>query len=455
VGVGLALLGLIAGALAADRAVAATLVLPSNVGAAIVSDEVPTALAPANFTVDDFTLDWVGEPLPDVTVRLEPGSLEWVRVADVLVLPRARLRVDARATEGGRVQASGVSQALTPEGANTAAALPVALLAGAPGAIEIVVRRDGLDLSGRLHVRFRPRPGVTAARALFDPSCSRFGVAAEALPGLAPGRLAEALPDTWLYVGCRLVRLDGEPATSLLELVLYCDGADGTLSIDGVATPETAPGIWLLGLRAAPGHVDLASGDRRVRLDYRVAERFHRGALGIGVGPYLHLFDYADVRQEAWAPLITVYGSVLLSDKLRLILFDATAVEKHTASDLGVYLHIEWFRFLDRRVSAHLVLGGHVLGFREGEAYHVRASAPQGIELIALDAFARGWNLTAGAFVYPKVAGRLYYNAWLRWGPGAWFVEANYIEFVEPIPPSQLRARSVGLTLGLPLLRFL
>src|SRR3954469_9950238 len=80
---------------------AVTQPLPPSLAFEAMSETMPTAFAPAEFSAEDFALEWEGPPLPGVEVRLQGRSREWVRVQDVLVLPRARsdFRV-ARATKG-------------------------------------------------------------------------------------------------------------------------------------------------------------------------------------------------------------------------------------------------------------------------------------------------------------------------------------------------------------------
>jgi hypothetical protein len=83
-----------------------------------------------------------------------------------------------------------------------------------------------------------------------------------------------------------------------------------------------------------------------------------------------------------------------------------------------------------------------------------RLSVPQGFEFIVRDLFARNRNLTAGAFVYPKISGRAYYNFWLRWGSPQVFGELNYIEWQEPHGDERTHSRALGVSFGAPILRF-
>lgn len=435
----------------AAPAAARTLELPNDLAREVVSETVPTAFAPGDLRAEDFVVTWVGEPLPGVQAGIVPGTLQWVRVAEVMLLPRGRLLVTGENVENARLTASAATQGAVAVAGQVAIELPLALLSGPRHRIEIVIVRGGQQFTGSLQVRFAPRRPATGPRVFFDPSCSRFALTAD---------VATGPDDRWMLVGCRPVLVkDAAHATTAIDMLVYWDGAGPSVPVDGVGTPDVAPGLWALSVRGDPGQTQFGSGDSRVTLRYRTPARFRRGFIGAGVGGYAHLFALGADHSNSYAPLVTLYGSFFFTDTLRLVLFDATAIEAHVASDLGLYLHIEWFRFLDRRIGVNLLLGAHVLGFRSqgrrDDRYSVRFSTPQGLEATFTDAGPTGYNLTAGAFVYPNVAGRSYYNIWLRWGPARWFVELNYIDFTESVNADlQLRARSVGLTAGLPLLRF-
>jgi hypothetical protein len=93
--------------------------------------------------------------------------------------------------------------------------------------------------------------------------------------------------------------------------------------------------------------------------------------------------------------------------------------------------------------------------YSHDEKFTARLSAPQGFELVFRDFFATSRNLTFGAFLYPKIAGRTYYNTWIRWGSGAFFGEVNYIGWKEPHDNGYTETHSLGLSFGIPVWRYL
>src|SRR6476620_9099349 len=73
---------------------AGMLKLPASVMEDVLSETDPTALAPHSFTTSDYSFIWKTTPLANAKVKLQEGTLQWVRVQEVLVLPRARARIE-------------------------------------------------------------------------------------------------------------------------------------------------------------------------------------------------------------------------------------------------------------------------------------------------------------------------------------------------------------------------
>jgi hypothetical protein len=438
--------------------------LPPSLAFEALSETMPTAVAPAEFSADDFALEWDGPAIPGMSVKLQSRSLEWVRVQDVLVIPRARARFYAERAAKGSAHQAGFSQPFVYEiskepGGKTqpmSAEIPVALLSGVENEIQVEV----LDTSasgmgtppitrGKLRVRFRPRPETARGPLWVDPSCSRFGVTMESQ--------GAAQQEDWLYVGCRLVGVEGaEHRTSSLELFTLWEGVGNSISVEDLPTPQTSASVWLLRLRSQPGSVRLRGGEREVTVHYGTPENLHRGSLGAGLGPYSYLFQSSTEETKSGTAMLTLYGSYQLYDTIRAVAFDATTFSSQMVTDLGLYVNAEQFRTFDRRVALNLMLGAHVIGFKTQGEYLVVFGAPQGIELIVTDFLGKNRNLGAGAFIYPSIGGKAYYNTWLRWGSPSFFGEINYISWEENLENrGRFYSQSLGISLGFPLARFL
>jgi hypothetical protein len=437
----------------AEPASAYVTALPPSLVPDILSETVPTAFAPFELSTADFGVEWVGPAPEGVSLELLPGTLQWVRVADVLALPRARLRARAAKAEEGRVSNGGFSQPLALSQGELVAELPVALLSGEHNPIEIVFKREGREVAGHALLRFKPRPELPADRVYFDPSCSRFGMTAE-------GAAQSARARGWAYVGCRMAEVltPGHRTTSLEAWVVW-DGVGQKILVGGVPTPSSSASVWPLRLRAEPGRVQLAlpgGGDEMV-LRYSTPDRYHRGSIGLGIGPYWDKFEGAGESLSTPAPVLTVYGSYFITEASRLVVFDATTLDAHLTTDLGLYLNTEYARVLDRRIVVNLLLGVHAIGFVSHGSYRVILGAPQGLEAHIVDFLGKGRNLSSGLFFYPKINGKSYTNVWLRWGSARFFGEVNYISWDEELDNQAFHSESAGVSFGfaVPFLRFL
>jgi len=413
----------------------------------VLSESVPSAFAPDDFDTSDFSVEWTGKKLDDADVFIEQGTLQWVRVSEILVLPRARISIVVHGVEAGQVTNAGFAVPLTIRAGRGVAVLPAALISGPVNPIRVTIWRGGQELSGQLQVRFndsKKRP----SRVFFDASCSRFGLnAASHIQS----------PNDWMFVGCRAVTIEGGGhRTSSLELYVYWDGVGQTMEVGGIETWSTLTSTWLLRLSSEPGNVTLRAGKSQVTLRYHIAEYLHYGSLGLGIGPYHYTFRSPFEDVSSYSGVVTLYGSYFITETFRVVVFDATEISSQYFTDLGVYVNTEYFRFLDRRVVASLLLGGHVNGFRTGGKYHLKVGIPQGVEASFIDAFAKGHNLSVGAFIYPPIDGTSYYNTWLRWGTPRIFGEVNYISWREKLGRSgDVYTQTFGLSLGLSLFRFL
>src|SRR5438105_2408380 len=91
-------------ALFSASAQAGVVALPPQIAEEILSESVPTVFfSPNSFEATDFEAYWAEPPPPGASLSLGAESLQWVRVAEVLLLPRGRLVVelDPSTADGG------------------------------------------------------------------------------------------------------------------------------------------------------------------------------------------------------------------------------------------------------------------------------------------------------------------------------------------------------------------
>jgi len=435
--------------LAAHSVFGTTHFLPTSVIGEALSETVPTAFSPDDFSTDDFIIEWIGKPLNGVNYELRKGSLEWVRVAEVLVVPRAQILISIDNVDGGHVSNTGFFQPFLIDHDRAKVELPIALISGESNAIKLSVLRNGSEEKGTLIVRFKPKKVSEQPRIYADHSCSGFKLSFD-FKGTP-----ELWNNHWLYLGCRLVHgVTADSHNASLEVFVLWDNVGEVIELQGVSTKSSSTSLWPLRLRSSSRPVTVRAGQKELDIYYRTPKKVNLGFIGVGIGPYAYTFDAPGANVDKIAPVMTLYGGYFIFETMRIVAFNASVLDSTLNSDLGLYLNSESIRAFDRRVSINLMLGGHVQGYRNGTRNNWTFGAPQGVELIVRDVIKKGRNAAAGAFIYPAIQKKSYYNVWLRWGSSV-FGEFNYMAWQEPLGENRAYSRSVGLSFGFPLVRFL
>ena len=415
---------------------------------AAISESAPSAWALDDTVVGDFRVEWEGAGLPEAVAELVPDSVEWVRLEDVVVVPRARLRIVFKHATTGHVVYAGTTHPLRQEETRAATELEVALFSGPQQAIEVQLAGSAgaPATAARLWLRRKPHAKASPMHANIDHSCSPFGVTV-----VSP----QSAGDDWFSVGCRRVYALGMfNRTQDLQMVVVWDNAGDDVEIGGASAPSPGASIHRLSLAPGKGPVLLRSSKRKIELHYSLVAHPNYGMLGVGIGPYFYSFTGANEDLQALSPLVTVYGAYSMTDTTRIVAFGAVSLNEKIDTDIGLYLNYQSLRILDRRVSMNILLGAHLLAFVAKGQYQIRPSAPQGLEFIFRDAFLPGYNFLAGAFLYPPFADTAYGNVWVRYGNAAWFVEVNGIYWQEPFEGASLTSQNIGVSVGMPLVRF-
>ncbi len=434
---------------------------------AVREHPVPFFLAPDDFKSDDFRVEWSGDALEGVEASVEPNSIQWVRVGEVIRLPRGRLALRAAGAEAGQITNNGFTQVLVCKSDVCSAEMLIPLVSGDANPIEVRIRRAGAEQAGQLRLRFEPQHRRDA-RVFIDTTCSQFGLRVETSGG--------EWGNEWAYVGCRQTAAMAERhRTSSIEMVLFWDNVGDVVKVDGLDSRSLGASVWHLRASASPGSVRVTAGEHEMTLRYFVPDHPRKAFIGMGVGPYLDEFrpNENDVNYYP-TPLLTFYGAFSINPNSRVVGFNATPIRPRGYTDSGLYFVRKTSESLDRRITTSVFLGAHLLFYDDGlekdsvpgvsgiEAKVRRDfSAPQGAEVLIRDVGGQGYNVLAGALVNPGLGDRSYYNAWLRWGNARAFIELNYIAWTLEVPaegslPARtVNLRSAGITVGFPLFRFL
>lgn len=430
-----------------SSAMASQLALPTNLINDILSEAVPSAFSLNGISINDYEPYFEGDRPESVTAILEAKSLQWVRVNDVLVLPRARLRLKFIEPTNFQVSVSG----FTTSGSQlNVIDFPVALLINPKNQIDLVYETKGVQKKAIIKFKMKPKKTAGDQRIYFDSSCSKYAAQAH-------WKKEQTLTSSWVYIGCRFVTTKGDQfRASSLEMYVIWDGVASAsdILIAGIKTESTQPSLWPLRLGAQPGHLTLKNNQgEELELTWMLSERHYLGFLGVGIGPYASDFSGGGDFEHGVIPLITIYGAYFMNETSRIVGFDATSVTNRLWTDFGLYLSTENAKMFDQRLTMNLLFGGHILAFRSGNKTHAVPSFPQGFEFIYADAFAKGHVLSLGGFLYPELNGRSYYNLWVRWG-GRIFGEINYLSAQESFGKESVSSKSLGVTFGFPIARF-
>jgi hypothetical protein len=432
--------------------VCVSLLLAGNVQAEtyeeLLDDVFPTSVAPVSLSEADFEV--IGaEKLPSgARVSLEAGSIQWSRIENRLVLPRVRVRVELPGVEGGRATAWDRSTPFQREANGTwSGEFLLPLVSGTGSRFMVSWTKPGADsVSQTLTLA---RRSDRTERFAVDTSCSSSHLSFRARSGANAGRGA------WVGADCRWIREKREGRDlAALDLWLFWDGEDDFLRVNGVKVPAVAPSVFRLELRpeSAPLIVTTREGET-YEITYAVPPEMSLGFVGLGLGPYLYRLSGEGTEVSSTAAVITIYGSYQLGESVRLTAFNATTVHRNFSTDTGLYVKTDSFRFFDQRIAVYLMFGANVVGFNFDSGTRFRGGAPQGFEAVVRDFIKPNHSLTAGAFVYPPIDGKSYYNAWLRFGSPKFFGELNYIAIRNRFDDRPVYTRSAGISVGFPFAR--
>jgi hypothetical protein len=177
------------------------------------------------------------------------------------------------------------------------------------------------------------------------------------------------------------------------------------------------------------------------------------GFVGLGLGPYQYRLSGAGTEVSSTTGVLTIYGSYQLGESVRLTAFNATTIHRNFFTDTGLYVKTDSFRFFDQRIGVYLMFGANFFGFKFDSGTRFKGGAPQGFEAVIRDFLYANRSLTAGAFIYPPIDGKSYYNVWLRYGSSKFFGELNYISIRDRFDDRPVYTRSAGVSVGFPFAR--
>jgi hypothetical protein len=434
-------------------------VADSNLIDESLSDSLPLAFMPFALRTEDFKVE-VDNPeilKAKVEISLVANSVQWSRVEDMFVLPRSLLQVKTPVGVTGILRANvAVTPLLLKEDGSYWAQTLVSLVQTPLSELMLEINDHGRLIRSKM--RLVPVKSGIPGPIVFDVSCSR-----------RPLEVTEShIPSgQWVYIACRPLEVAKEGSLAQTqEFYILWSGKSSPLVVNGQSlTSLNSEGLGLWEVMAPPGATtwnirhDL-QGSEGFNLKSFASEEIHHGVFAVGLGPYNMYFNGGGQSYNGISELTSLYGSYLLSEFSRVIYFAEVAATPQLFSDYGLYIEFESSRILDRRLSFNLLLGIHGAAFFASSnytgtnlSYNGHVDGPQGFELVYTDPHLPMQSISTGAFIEPSINVNSYYNVWLRWSFAKYFVEINYINWVQNL--DQLyQSSATGITVGTPIFRF-
>jgi hypothetical protein len=412
----------------------------------LLDDPFPSASPPLEISPARYRWRGMGGFPAGTKMEWDADSVQWSRIAGRIVLPRARVKIEIPGVEGALVSAWGRTSPLRRSASGSwIGEVVVPLVSGEASKLDVRMRKNGKETEASLTLERADEE--TADQLGIDSSCSPWRVQ---LKRRKTGRSALAVLD------CQVVRsASAEGLVASLDLSLFLDGAGSELKVNGSTVKAVAPSLFQLRLSSQnqPIILETESGDS-FELSDRIPPRLNRGFLGVGIGPYHYQLTAPSTNVDTTAGILTVYGSYQFTDTVRFTAFNATAIHKNYFSDTGLYLKSESFKVFDQRMTIYVMVGANFVGLKYGEETQKKWGAPQGFEASYRDFLVPNYSLVLGAFIYPPIDGKSYYNSWIRYGASSFFAELNYLGIRNTFDGQSVAVRSIGFSLGFPLARF-
>jgi len=359
-----------------------------------------------------------------------PRSVQWVRTEQVLLLPRAALKIKLKG-DAARFHLSYQNNIflMQSNGLNeqSEAEIFVSLFKSEP----IKIFMDGKEID---EIVISNKPSSDGKNVLIDYSCAPYGLT------------VEGLDEHFASIGCQLLR-QGPFGDEYGVIEIYWAATDITL-LDGSSPPFVGivknEDSLRINVKDHDGHI------KTIKMTAKPPARLKRFKTALGIGPYLFKSSVsADDAQKVVTPSYQVYGNFTMDQKNSLRFFDALVWQKSFFNNFGLYYASELSLIFDNRLQIVSLLGGQMVNYVYANNFksYDEIIYPQGFEINYLHAFGKtNYTLNYGMFIYP-FKGANYQNLWLRWGKRT-FVEANYLSWEN----FNKKTAMYGISIGFPFL---
>ncbi len=361
-----------------------------------------------------------------VGLKWEKDSVQWIRLNEVLLMPRAKLRIQIPATEANfHIRYLNKVYLLQTYKGRAILDLWVSLFRAEP--ITIIQGDKTYEV---ISISAQKSKQAVSSQ-LIDYSCAQWGIE------------ITGLDDDYLSVGCQFTR-SGKFGSEVPHLEILWSAASYRLA-------DNSPSPYYASItNSQPVEFEVVNSKnekRKVSIKSKLPTRVKRLRVGFGLGPHQFKTREAQSTEERWTGSYFLYSNLFLADGVSLRAFDAYTRQNATFNNAGLYYATEISKFFDNRFSFTTLIGAQILTYKtpQGDNFN-EAIFPQGGEIVWMHPFGlKNYRLTAGLF-FDLSQAHTYQNNWLRFGKST-FVEVNYIKWGRENTQAELWGFSVGFPL--------
>lgn len=367
-----------------------------------------------------------------VKAGLIEHSLQWVRVDDVLLVPRALLTVTFRDVPLQNYSFSYGNLKVIPVYDDSTGTYKTTMFISLFEALPVELMLDNEVVS---KVWVLPTPESSPTHELVDYSCAPYGIK------------ISGVENDFISLGCKIQRTGKFGQEKPYLEVLF------TLASYRLKD-QSIPPYTITFYESGTAKIKLVRDDGKetnMAISAEVPEHLPRLKIAGGFGPYTLYTKTMGDRLNQYAPTLMLYGNLGLNDKSSLRAFDSYSRDVSTFHNYGVYLAWDLARFCDERCQLTSLLGAQGVDYRfnANDDFSHDLIYPQGFEFVYSHPFGLlNYKLSYGMFT--SLSGLYdYQNLWLRFGKKI-FWELNYIEWKD----DHNSANMFGISIGLPLASF-
>lgn len=369
-------------------------------------------------------------------VVLKRNSIQWIRVNDVLLTPRARLAIYFIGNASDFTIKYREQSIIMQQSKNFAVTQFFVSLFQFDKA-KIFYRGSQI---GTISFHAKENKDKKRRTHLVDYSCSRNNIK------------IKGMDNEYISLGCRTQRIGKFGKEKPMTEILWSSANYKLLD------NSEAPYLSVF-MDSKPVKVKVKNQFNEIKeieISARIPKRLHRLNIAYGLGPYAFNTTFArdpkgveeeefETTQEPIAPAFMIYSNFKLSKETSIRGFNAIVAKKSIFNNLGLYFASDLAKVMDNKLTITTLLGMQHLYFQYDSKSKIISEPifPQGIEVNYNHAFGiENYLIGGGAFLSPSESYD-YQNVWVRWGKGI-FWELNYIYWKK----DEFSAKTWGLSAG-------